>query len=93
MLKKKRFTDNNKPTHWVGHSKSRSLDIDKLFKITPKFDEKEASVTGKTEEDKNTAKKTIDDADKNAEDNEIIHKEQGKVVTIEEERKALEYLN
>ena len=51
------FKDNNKPAHWVGHSKLISLDIDEFFKITPKFDEKEAIVTGTTEEEKNTAKK------------------------------------
>ena len=42
------FKDNNRPAHWVGHSKLRSLEICELFKITPNFDEKEASVTGKT---------------------------------------------
>ena len=46
------FKDNNEPEHWVGNSKFRSLDIYEFFKITPKFDEKEASVTGKIEEDK-----------------------------------------
>ena len=85
------FKGKNKPAHWVGHSKLRSLDIYEFFKITPNFDEKQASVTGITQEEKNTAKKTTDDADKNAEYNKIIHKEQEKVVTIEEERKALEY--
>ena len=40
--------DNNKPAHWVGHSKLRSLDIYELFKRTPNVDEKESSVTGKT---------------------------------------------
>ena len=42
----KTIKDNSKPAHWVGHSKLRSLDIDELFKRTPKFDEKGASVTG-----------------------------------------------
>ena len=42
------FKYNNKPVYWVGHSKLISLDINELFKITPKFYEKEASVTGKT---------------------------------------------
>ena len=55
-LQKNCFKDNNKPLHWVGHSKLRSLNIDELFKITPKFDEKEASVNGEIEEDKNTDK-------------------------------------
>ena len=41
--------DNNKPAHWVDHSKLRYLDIDKFFKRTPKFDEKQSSVTGNTE--------------------------------------------
>ena len=36
---KNTFEDNNKPAHWVGHSKLRSLDIDNSFKITPRFDE------------------------------------------------------
>ena len=31
--------------------------MDEFFKRTPNFDEKEAIVTGKTGEDKNTAKK------------------------------------
>ena len=57
VFKKSCFKDNNNPAHWVGHSKWGSLDIDEFFKITPKFDEKEASVTGKTEEEKNTEKK------------------------------------
>ena len=43
--------------HWAGQSKWISLEIDELFKITPNFDEKEASVTGKTEEENNTDKK------------------------------------
>ena len=34
------FKDNNKPEHWVGHSKLGSLDIDEFFKRTPNFDEK-----------------------------------------------------
>ena len=73
-LQKKCFKDNDKNTHWVGHSKLRSLDIDEFFKRTPNFDEKEANVTGNTKEEENTAKKNTDDADKNAEDNEGIHK-------------------
>ena len=64
---KKKSKDNDKPAHWVGHSKLRSLDIYELFKRTPDFDEKEASVTGKTEEDKDTAKKATDGTDINAE--------------------------
>ena len=80
---KKMFKDNNKHAHWVVHSKLRSLDIDELFKRTQNFDEKEAIVTGKTDEEKNTAKKTTDDTDSNAGDNEIIHKDKEKVVTIE----------
>ena len=57
-LKENCFKDNNKPLHWVVHSKLGSLDIDELFKIIHKFDEKEDSITGKTEEEKNTARKT-----------------------------------
>ena len=63
------FKDNNKPAHWVGHSKLISLDINDLFYRTPKSDEKEASVTGETEEEKNTSKHTTDDTDTNAEYN------------------------
>ena len=59
--------------------------------MTPKFDEKESSVSGNIEEDKNTAKNTTEDADKNSGDNEIIRKYEGKVVTIEDESNTLEY--
>ena len=41
-------------------------------------DEKEACVTGTTEEEKKTAKKTTYNSDKNAENIEIIHKYKGK---------------
>ena len=54
---KKTVKDNNKPAHWVVHSKLISLEIDEFFKITPNFDLKEASVTGITEEEKYTDKK------------------------------------
>ena len=77
------FKDKDKPAHWVGHSKFRSLDINDFFKITPKFDESQASVNGNTEEEKNAAKKTTDDAEKNTEENERIHKDKDKVVTTE----------
>ena len=40
--------DNVKPAHWVGHLKLRSLDTYDLFKRTPKFDQKQAIVTGNT---------------------------------------------
>ena len=50
-----------------------------------------SSVTGKTEEEENTAKNTTYDADKNVEESERINKYKEKVVTIEEERKTLEY--
>ena len=69
------FKDNNKPAHCAGHSNLRSLDIYEFFKRTPKFDEKEASVTGKKEEEKKTSRETTDDADTNAEDNERINKD------------------
>ena len=74
VFKTNRFKDNNKPAHWVRHSKLISLEIDKFFKRTPSFDEKETSVTGKTEEEKNTDKKTSNYDDANAKDNEIVHK-------------------
>ena len=51
------FKDNNKPAHWVGHSKLIYLEINELFKRTLNFDEKEASVAGKTEEEKVQIKK------------------------------------
>ena len=92
-LQKNCFKYNNKPAHWVGQSKLRFLDIDELFKWTPKFDENQACVTGKTEEEKNTSKKTTDDADTNAEDNKNIHKNREIVVTIEEENKIKRRLN
>ena len=57
----------------------------------PRFDEKEASVTVNIEEGKNASKKTTDDADKNTGENEIIHKDKETVVTIEDEKKTLEY--
>ena len=65
--------------------------MDDFFKRTPNFDEKEASVTGKTEEEKQYIYKTSDDDDANAEDDERIHIDKEKVVTIEEEKKTLEY--
>ena len=38
-LQKNCFKHNNKPAHWVVHSKLISLNIDEFFKITQKFDE------------------------------------------------------
>ena len=58
--------DNVKPAHWFGHSKLISLDIDDLFKITPEFDEIEASVNRYTEEEENLAEESNDDADENS---------------------------
>ena len=52
VFKNKCFKDNNKPAHWVCHSKLISLDINEFFKIIPKFDEKQVSVTGNKEEEK-----------------------------------------
>ena len=49
--------------------------MDEFFKRTQNFDEKEASVNGKTEEEKNIDGKTSNDDDANAEDNEIINKD------------------
>ena len=71
--------------------KLRSLDIDDFFKITSNFDGKETSVSRKTEEEKNTAKTTTDDDDEIAGDNERIHKDKGKLVTMEENRNTFEY--
>ena len=45
---KKCFKDDDKPSHWVGHSKLKSLNIDELFLKTPKFYENKASVTRNT---------------------------------------------
>ena len=72
---KKQKIYNNKPANWVGHSKLGSLEMDEFFKRTQFFYEKEASVTGKTEEEKNIDRKTSNDDDANAEDNEIINKD------------------
>ena len=74
FVSSKKIIDNNKAAHWVDQSKLRSLDIDEFFERTPKFDENQASVDGNTEGEENESKKTTDDADKNAEENEIIHK-------------------
>ena len=63
MSSNKSFKDNDKPAHWVGHLKLRSLYIDEFLKITPKFDENKASVTRNTEEEENSAERTTDDAD------------------------------
>ena len=84
------FKDNNKPANLVGHSTLRSIDMYYFFKITQTFDEKQANITWKTEEDKNTAKTPIYDADTNEEDNERIHKDKRKLVTMEEKRNTLE---
>ena len=65
-MSSKKIKGNYKPAHWVGHSKLRSLDIDDFFKITQKFDENQASVTGNTEEENVLAEETNDDADENA---------------------------
>ena len=59
-----------------------SLDIDDFFKGTPVVDENQASVTGNTQEEENASEKTRYDADENIEENEIIHKNKDKVVTI-----------
>ena len=90
VFKIKKFKDSNKPVHWVGHSKLKSLYIYEFFKISTNFYEEGDSVTGKIEEEKNTAKKTHD-AEENAGDNERIHKDKEKVVTIEEEMNTSEY--
>ena len=74
--------DNNKPAHWVVHSKLIFLDIDEFFKITQKFDGKQAIVTGNTQEEEISAKKTTEAADKNSEENERIHKDKETFVTI-----------
>ena len=74
VYSKKWFKDNDKPAHWVGHSKLRSLDIDELFKIKQKFDENQASVTGNIEGEGDAAEKTNDDADENSEANQINDK-------------------
>ena len=81
-LQKNCFKDNNKLAHLVGHLKCGSLDIDEFFKITQTNWREYASVTGRTEEVKNMAKKTADDVDKNVEDNAIINKDKEKVFII-----------
>ena len=36
----RKIKDNDKPEHWVGHSKLGSLEIDDFLKISPTLDEK-----------------------------------------------------
>ena len=79
---KKTIRNNNKPAHWVGHSKIGSLEIDEFFKITRKIDETQASLTDNTEEEENISEKNTYDADGIAEANEIIDKIKDKVVTM-----------
>ena len=43
---------------------------------------KKATVTGNIKEEENVAKNATDDADENAEENEKIHEDKEKVVTI-----------
>ena len=88
---KKKIKYITKPAHWVGHSKLESPDIYEFFNRTPTFDEKQASVTMNTEEEETTAKNSTDDVDENSQENKRIHKNREKIVTIEEERKTLEY--
>ena len=57
MSIKKRIKNNNKTEHWVDHSKLRYLELNEFFKRTPNFDEKEASVPGKTGDEKILIKK------------------------------------
>ena len=65
MCLQKKFKDNDKPAHLVGHSKLRSLDIYVFLKITSGVDENQASVTGNTKEYENVAGETNDYADVN----------------------------
>ena len=65
--------------------------MDEFFKITPNFDENQASVTGNTEEEENASGNTNDNADENSEANEINDKNKDKIFTIEFENKTLEY--
>ena len=62
-LQKICFKDNDKPAHWVDHSKLISLDMDELFKRITKFDKNQASIIENTEEQDNVAEKTTDDVD------------------------------
>ena len=101
------FKDDVKPSYWVGNSQLRSLNTYDLFKITPGVDAKQASVTGKAEEqsvsrgkknpvllqqeEESSSGETNDNADVNAEANEINDKKKDMVFKIEEENKTLEY--
>ena len=83
---------------WVGHSKLRSLNTYYLFKGTPVVDEKQAILSVNTmkqsvsrgeknpvllrEEEENVAEETNDDADVNAEANEINYKKKDMVVKL-----------
>ena len=64
-LPKQSLKDNDKPAHWVTHSKLGSSDIDELFTKAPKLDKYQGSVTGNTEEEYNEAENTPYDADEN----------------------------
>ena len=65
--------------------------MDDFFKRTPKFYENQSSVTGNTEDKENAPEENNYDADENEESNEINDLKKSKVVTIEEEKKTLEY--
>ena len=90
FFKKNCFKDKNKPAHWVGHSKLRSLEINGLFKRTLKYSWKEASVTGIIEEEKRKEKISNDD-DESAEDIEHFNEDKKKLVTIKEYNNTLKY--
>ena len=106
-LMKKCLKDNVKTAHWVGRSQLRSLDTYDFLKITRVVDEKQASVTGNTmkqsvyvekknpdlmqQEEENVAEETTEDADVNAEANEVDDNNKDMVVTMKYDRKNLEY--
>ena len=83
-LQKICFKDYNKPAQSVGYLRLWSLDINVFVKITPTFDQKQAGITGNTQEEENSAEKNNYDADQNAEANEIIDKNKDTIFTIEE---------
>ena len=99
--------DNNKTAHWVDHSKLESLYNEDFFKKTPVVDDIQASLTGNTieqsasgkknnpdllqEEEEQEVEEANDDADVNAEANEIDEYNNNKVISMEEEQNTLEY--
>ena len=107
LLKIQILKDNVQPAHWVGHQQLISLYTYDLFKRTPVFDEKQASVTENTtkqsvygeksylvllqEKEENVAEETNDDADINEEANKINDNKKEIFVIMKEEKNTFKY--